>query len=1006
MRTWKRKLALCLAAIMTVGCVLQAFGANGWQNENGNWYHITNEVRDTGWLQESEDAWYYLNRAGEGTEGQMRYGWYQDSAGDWYFLSTSHDGTFGKALTGWVWVDGYCYYFGSDCRMYVGRTTPDGYEVDADGRWISDGVVQRVDGKGYVSKHVHETQTAVIKSSSSRSSGRGSGSSSGGGSGNSGGSSSGGSSYRVYETANKQTLEANNNVKTFADKTTEDRERIQSVADSIVDYWVDAEAPESIQQEGAETGSELMTVAEIHLAVTSDSLLLEKIENEQLVENDVLYIPSSEAFPGGISIVYLGHDDDYEGTGITDYRAEDYEVIDAVEATFANIFGEEVIYSAGGVNEDTPIEFFWAPTLFGDTLVEQIEYQPENEEEIASDSNAEEGLEAFAEDVLETGLMSASLTGELPASNSNAAIPQAESLLMTSKARSSQVAVSKGTKAFAVNSSITSSGGNIVLTADKIVLFDADGNSKTTDDQIVMNGKIGLENVNPELGFVWDPSVSDLMPKQLKTVINYDKVVELDFSVKDSVSMKTFMEGMQRALQQPENKARRLHIFELQGVDMKNTVVLASFGVNVGLNKAAVNMTNIQNATDTLNPMDAMVVFMVLMDAEGEVSVKTTLELEHRDSNKSGLNVQKQGYVGNFGTQQENQGDYNAAISGYDINIYDSHDTFTAVTAKIEGDAGFDIGVGVGIGVMCMGFMPAMAKGTLGLETNFSGEGEVSWSDKGGITWAAEGEASIRAYLRAKVLLKLRVLADKIFGGQKELVNLEAEFDLADLTLLEEKYSESVPALRYDGSYFKYFTYTDDQLKAEFNSVVADVENLSGGQYVTTAYYDGQSALPFINSYGEIDWANVEEDTGLVIVVGETVTNEGEILQRSPEVNVRLKKVIVGMRGDETARDLNVIGNLSVEDYAGYGFYNMVFRKPDQDNICIFTSSIVNTSKDSQTVFGGEEFLFGTYIQEVSAIFEQYGYDEGCSKVMDYFSDKRVNPDVFVWLDKAEHQIE
>ena len=44
-------------------------------------------------------------------------------------------------LTGWALIDGKYYYFnpasdGHRGRMYANETTPDGYQVNADGVWI------------------------------------------------------------------------------------------------------------------------------------------------------------------------------------------------------------------------------------------------------------------------------------------------------------------------------------------------------------------------------------------------------------------------------------------------------------------------------------------------------------------------------------------------------------------------------------------------------------------------------------------------------------------------------------------------------------------------------------------------------------------------------------------------------------------------------------------------------------------------------------------------------
>ncbi len=61
----------------------------------------------------------------------------------WY---DNEDGTY--ASNGWQWIGGNqdgiaeCYYFDSNGWMVSDGTTPDGYQVNADGAWVSLGVVQ------------------------------------------------------------------------------------------------------------------------------------------------------------------------------------------------------------------------------------------------------------------------------------------------------------------------------------------------------------------------------------------------------------------------------------------------------------------------------------------------------------------------------------------------------------------------------------------------------------------------------------------------------------------------------------------------------------------------------------------------------------------------------------------------------------------------------------------------------------------------------------------------
>lgn len=56
------------------------------------------------------------------------------------------DGTY--AVNGWQWLDGNkdgvaeCYYFDANGYMLANTVTPDGYQVNADGAWVMNGVVQ------------------------------------------------------------------------------------------------------------------------------------------------------------------------------------------------------------------------------------------------------------------------------------------------------------------------------------------------------------------------------------------------------------------------------------------------------------------------------------------------------------------------------------------------------------------------------------------------------------------------------------------------------------------------------------------------------------------------------------------------------------------------------------------------------------------------------------------------------------------------------------------------
>ncbi len=170
--------ATLISATAFSGVVFAAnAGATGWKQEGSSWKHYNEAgVLTKGFIKLGED-WYYLNQA----DGTMKTGWLQHTDGNWYFFNTLSDGSKGKMLTGWQWIDGYCYYFSTakdvtEGKMLANTKTPDGFLVNADGRWAEgNGSVHFVAGKGRITKVAASASKANLRSGGgSGSSGRGS----------------------------------------------------------------------------------------------------------------------------------------------------------------------------------------------------------------------------------------------------------------------------------------------------------------------------------------------------------------------------------------------------------------------------------------------------------------------------------------------------------------------------------------------------------------------------------------------------------------------------------------------------------------------------------------------------------------------------------------------------------------------------------------------------------------------------------------------------------------
>ena len=120
-------------------------GGQWIQDEKGWWYkRADGSYPKNSWGYEAYNGksyWYYFLDS-----GYMATGWIEVN-GSKYYLFPNSDGWKGRMLTGWQWIDGNCYYLDpqgqNEGALYRNTITPDGYAVDAEGRWVVNGAVQK-----------------------------------------------------------------------------------------------------------------------------------------------------------------------------------------------------------------------------------------------------------------------------------------------------------------------------------------------------------------------------------------------------------------------------------------------------------------------------------------------------------------------------------------------------------------------------------------------------------------------------------------------------------------------------------------------------------------------------------------------------------------------------------------------------------------------------------------------------------------------------------------------
>lgn len=105
----------------------------GWRHSPEGWWYLK---ADGSWLNDGweciDGRWYYFEES-----GHAKTGWFEEN-GARFYLNPVDDGTYGAMRTGWQIIDGKAYYFNASSDGTLGAllrntTTPDGYQVGADG---------------------------------------------------------------------------------------------------------------------------------------------------------------------------------------------------------------------------------------------------------------------------------------------------------------------------------------------------------------------------------------------------------------------------------------------------------------------------------------------------------------------------------------------------------------------------------------------------------------------------------------------------------------------------------------------------------------------------------------------------------------------------------------------------------------------------------------------------------------------------------------------------------
>lgn len=563
----------------------------------------------------------------------------------------------------------------------------------------------------------------------------------------------------VYVNRTSETIEYSDNVKVA------DIQDFETIYNDIIGCWTD------------DNGTELASDDTIVMLVDDDALLLEQIDDELLKSGEIYMIPDNELFVVGFSGIYKSH---RAPIGCEDYPAEsypdsEYEEIVFEYAGFGDLFGDDVSLDfSNGVDMDNPIAFAMA----GDGTPMRLNNGTSMlalENEATTYSNLYYGEPGWQVDELVS-----SIEPDL---------------------------------SFVVDED----GIDLQLKWKDIVIYDDDGKKnpesgiEADKGQLKLSGEFGITDLWYTGGIEWHPSLVpwniELLPQQIISKLKYTYGGEL--TLKGGVTAST--SDLTKKITKYKN-SKEFWGMKVNGVKTFDTkLMLGIIGVNLApvAVKPYKTLRGLASASTTTTPKLFLYLFL---DIDGNVTLEGSLNLKYSTDVVKGYNIQKNGYIGSYGSQEQNKSDKHYEVgSTHTLDVYDTNDNNGGLTLKISGKAetGLDFGGGIGAGLMICGVCPATIDGEVFYRASGITEGEIQF-----LPWNPEnildGYVGVYHGIGAQANIEARVMLEKKDVGQVGL-NVNKNFE-------HMWWEDSMSTSKFEGTVYV----ADDDEDNTNNSVISD----------------------------------------------------------------------------------------------------------------------------------------------------------------------------------------
>lgn len=283
-----------------------------------------------------------------------------------------------------------------------------------------------------------------------------------------------------------------------------EEEQNARIADDILDYRADDQGTE-------DTSDDL-----VNLLFREDAELVQQIKNNQIRTGDLIMLQPCEELYMGFNGTLVSYGDPEDGSR---YPADEYEVLYFQPAGFTDIFDDDVSLSYEISDEENPVAFAYFPTdvevasLDSDGLIQRILYASERNgeksEEKKSGEQKSEEEKAGEQKIKEAGFQKDAISY----------------MLENAIKLNGDVTRSDNKDSGSGNDRI--SDINIELKFQDTVLYDRDGEGKTTNDQFKIGGSIALKNMQVEAGVEWHRTPLDPSPQQIIGKFTYNTEMEM-----------------------------------------------------------------------------------------------------------------------------------------------------------------------------------------------------------------------------------------------------------------------------------------------------------------------------------------------------------------------------------------------------------------------------------------------------------------------------------------------